>query len=926
MDDSDDVSGLFGIDGASVMLEEYFLADGKTGVRFGLPAVFATRDELVGWEDPPLWTTIQPFLDSQGLELEFTIFNSSREPMAYWHCIYLLLLGKNYRDDFIESLTEIQYHSLRMILDWIDASYASPEIVSEILAFMAVRALAFLPDDAFFEKRTNFITGRGYDESMYRLFNMEFTPRRRPPDASRHFPPQLSYVRGSAYNAAREKEILKQSEAPDYILGPILEPTFLKINPITIHTLTKKGVPFTGSGDEERLVWEEKELEDPTVEKHYKSRVFLRSSQNPISHTLDEVIALASSLLSISRRNFEMDLIHLKRPGKSGPIVSYCPWLSVAEKTGKPRYLWDTLIDATVEYPGDVEYAAISHTWGRMALWDKALVEVPNVKWPIVQNSRFPVERLPEILKDASKSLGVRYIWFDLVCIPQNCARGVVAPQWKDIHLEQVSIQAKIFSGAKHAAVWFSDVTGFEGVKAAVESAVITAIGLSSEGVKYLVNIDVVKRIFQEAHRRDCELAGQTTQETSRSDINKWFSSLWTLQEACLRPDMIICDKNWEYLSLNGKQPLKLDGLISLIDLAPFNMLHRQANFFYGDPVENPDQELLEYGYEESKSLAQLKTTLKYSGLSQLVELTRMRILYQADQRECSRDRALAFMSAIGVTNWLEVSKSDSSIVKISDYPYTFVLELRTKLGASFFGMDWRMEYLAYLPSGISRGPGSMLPYGYYEASAPPTLTENETRRGHSSVETWQVLQNGAVRMKEAIIISSPEIRASAEKDIMIKFPSRRAWNVLPASEIRAINRNPDHIARRYTQAVQELTGVQKQVTPDDDIPPLRRLFLEYAKQFTLKIPDGSFGLHAFLQGLEGSYYAVLLYDEKETIQTHVAVEYRQRLEGIILQRLDEVGLRRAGIFRKVGMFRTQFERVAKHETFVTSLLDFIVV
>jgi hypothetical protein len=32
--------------------------------------------------------------------------------------------------------------------------------------------------------------------------------------------------------------------------------------------------------------------------------------------------------------------------------------------------------------------------------------------------------------------------------------------------------------------------------------------------------------------------------------INGWLPSLWTLREACLRPNMRLCNKNWEILGV----------------------------------------------------------------------------------------------------------------------------------------------------------------------------------------------------------------------------------------------------------------------------------------------------------------------------------------------------------------------------------------
>jgi hypothetical protein len=43
-----------------------------------------------------------------------------------------------------------------------------------------------------------------------------------------------------------------------------------------------------------------------------------------------------------------------------------------------------------------------------------------------------------------------------------------------------------------------------------------------------------------------------------------WFTSLWTLQEACLRPDRAICDKCWNILATENGTVITLDCLVAL--------------------------------------------------------------------------------------------------------------------------------------------------------------------------------------------------------------------------------------------------------------------------------------------------------------------------------------------------------------------------
>lgn len=630
-----------------------------------------------------------------------------------------------------------------------------------------------------------------------------------------------------------------------------------------------------------------------------------------IFYTLIEIIAEARGLLW--RQDLELQPIRLTRPGKVGPMITYCPWLSLAEKSGRPGYLWDALERKTIADPGDVEYAAISHTWGRMADWEKPLKQVVNVPWLMVQNTRFDVLEIPNILKQASESLECRYIWLDLVCIPQRNASRKISPQWEKIHHDQVGIQAKIFSGAKHAVAWFSDVDTFDGVKAAVECGTILAMGRSSGVANFIVNPDVMRSIFEQGLSNACELANDSTTDKSLEGVNKWFTSLWTLQEACIRPDMILCDQNWNKLSLNGKQPLKLDGLVCLIDL--YRSTNYNSKFVFVDPFDDPTKELISYEFPPPESLKQLSFLLMHSGLDNLVTLTRMRILYQAGRRECSGDRAVAFMSTIGATEWRDVGNSGEGGIMMGQYPYSFVCELRRRLGAAFFSMDCLSEYVRGTLDGVYIGSGSMLPFGFDIATIVPGLTEDEGRQGHPSVDTWSVTFWGFVLIKEAVVISSPRLAIAAESDIMVKLSKNKTWNIIPGEELEAITREPNHIFRRIARAILRLAESDLN---KDEIPVLQNA---YSLKFRKEIPEGYFGLHQFLQSVPGSYYALLLFHEKEIVQTKYRV-FREKIEGIILQEFFIDSVRR---FRKVGVFHSRFENVKEFRERVAETLDWIV-
>jgi hypothetical protein len=83
----------------------------------------------------------------------------------------------------------------------------------------------------------------------------------------------------------------------------------------------------------------------------------------------------------------------------------------------KPYYLWDTSAQQTVlvsSLPYCPQYVCISHTWGRWRTGSNA--SMAGVPWLVPENSLYDVRDLPEQFT----RLCLKYIWFDLFCIPKD--------------------------------------------------------------------------------------------------------------------------------------------------------------------------------------------------------------------------------------------------------------------------------------------------------------------------------------------------------------------------------------------------------------------------------------------------------------------------------------------------------------------------
>lgn len=452
----------------------------------------------------------------------------------------------------------------------------------------------------------------------------------------------------------------------------------------------------------------------------------------------------------------------------------YVPWQGDRSPARLPHHLWDVTECCTVtvsELPGVPEYTCISHTWGRWRLNSSA--SIPGVPWPVPENSLYNVCMLPDMFFQ----LGVRYIWFDLFCIPQD--GSLIA----DI---EIGRQTEIFRRASNCVAWLHDVCSWGSVRSALDW-----IGLrfltSTTAVQYAdVDYSSALRHAEEGAAQDWpELIKTLTQPDGSGTLQpaSWFSSLWTLQEAVLCPDMELCSQDWDVLTDRRGNHLTLAVFCGLI--SEFNRVCVR------DWTDGPTQESLEGLYplpwsrnpapEGARELVQvlIQTRLSYA----LETRSPSTVLMTAPVRQCTSDREPAIMSAIGITEWYNRRLSrglrphEGTHQKVFGlYDLDFVREAARKFGAGFYYGE--VEDISRLTDDdCTNGPdekhtGSMLPFSGFTRSGDRAarsqgamLDPDRLRKDHPAVEGWQVLPNGAVRISMAgIMASSEEYHVSSTK------------------------------------------------------------------------------------------------------------------------------------------------------------------
>lgn len=438
-----------------------------------------------------------------------------------------------------------------------------------------------------------------------------------------------------------------------------------------------------------------------------------------------------------------------------GATIEPCPWLGVKENVSElPYYLWDTeryqtrIVDQLTEAPN---YIAISHTWGRWRIKDSA-VGVEGVPWNVPQNTRFRVEDIGTILRSVPQR--PRYVWFDLVCIPQDGSERARI---------EISHQASIFRGASTAIVWFNDIDVWTSLEASIQWLCASFLQFNEseqpESDFGLGNIDNLAASSIELFK-----ANATSTVPGRDSglvLNPWMTSLWTLQELCLRPDILMCNSHWKLLSFGHDVPITFDELVAL----------EQANAkALGSTLA---------ASPKPRGAMEISAMLRSTGTADLLQMSRPTILILGDKRHCSERRAEAVMAVLDATDWYSTTNdaANEANLVMGKYPLGFLHDVCYELGsATFFSTDSMEPYFHRMLTALDRSNeveavGSLLPFGSAYPKIYRELRSNPVFSAHPSVSTWIVEATGTVRICEAVIVASANSTTSEKMPSVIFGP-----------------------------------------------------------------------------------------------------------------------------------------------------------
>ncbi|KAH8757104.1 hypothetical protein BGZ57DRAFT_646070 [Hyaloscypha finlandica] len=447
---------------------------------------------------------------------------------------------------------------------------------------------------------------------------------------------------------------------------------------------------------------------------------------------------------------------------------------------GPPYYLWSIKEKKTVKVADfDVlpQYAVISHTWGRWRTPGEDVI-MEGVPWTVPANSRFDVATLPDMIEQAL--FAEDYAWIDLFCIPQD--RNDAEQQ--RICCRELTRQMQIFKNANTAVAWIFDVEDWRPTAAALAYLAIVfhnnSTGKDTTDLMPLYEM-VLAAAAEHATDRCGLMDGDVYADSGiegHASANGWFSSLWTLQESLIRPDMLLLNRNWQPLVV-WQISITLDTIASLVLLRD-TMFNQSST-----PSQERRADLLESSRRLPPGPREIYALFSTTGMVQLANPSQLSALILAGKRFCKHSRSQAIMSVTGATLWFcngdfhQFSHPESPDDMIFGlYEPAFINEVLQLVGGSFFMCENEVTTLEVpapspVPSEgnsinvrrVSAICGSMLPFSPGSAGR-YCLIEPKRRSlvDHPSVRGWRCgigrnlltgFNSGDVFLPTAVIVAA---------------------------------------------------------------------------------------------------------------------------------------------------------------------------
>jgi hypothetical protein len=457
-----------------------------------------------------------------------------------------------------------------------------------------------------------------------------------------------------------------------------------------------------------------------------------------------------------------------------------------------PYFLWDREAQRTVEVAevgGYVAYTVISHTWGRWAKQNEPATGIDGVPWPIPQNTRFEVLTLPQRLAECPCT--TPYVWIDLFCIPQG------ERLTSEIAQQEIGRQGEIFSSADQVFMWLTDLEDrFQSLPHVIEIMLLDTLQVESRSLKSNVACEQRKRLETELTTCDFDLYKLIeSSPIGERVLNSWFTSLWTLQEVWLRPDMTLNTLHWKPVNLSSGWEPDLLSIVAIIrcwvDECNRNRTRQGAKV-----TSHAGERLLQVSGMNGGPLIAADTWLRVTSLTSLLDPTPLQILAMASLRQCTSRRAEAIMSAIGTTNWfshIPYNRHEQNLV-LGRYNLAFLEEVIAIDPHSFYCRSRKLPgeiglTVPYSAEGARRVAeravqettprefrdldptrvGSLLPFD--EHGGMWSFDKNVVGSiGHDTVLSWKVELSAHIQIPKACVLTSNRLPGIAPLPTEVDF------------------------------------------------------------------------------------------------------------------------------------------------------------
>lgn len=257
----------------------------------------------------------------------------------------------------------------------------------------------------------------------------------------------------------------------------------------------------------------------------------------------------------------------------------------------------------------------------------------------------------PDIL--AKQQWDTEYLWFDLLTIPQE-DRSKTTPlsqeeeELKKIADKEITRQADIFQGSTACIAWLNHIPGdLSALQCAVDWLCLQHLRLTSrdsphtrDGKRqdWLLHKPVTD-LEDFISKALLEVGGLELLDPESREPTPWFSSLWTLQELNLCPDMILVTRDWKPLWNPTGTATTVGEMLALLN----SVVQNDGSFAANGAVSG-------HSTPGVFQRAKLRNASSQDGVGIVG------ILLEANTRQVSAKRlvatAQAIISAIGCTVW----------------------------------------------------------------------------------------------------------------------------------------------------------------------------------------------------------------------------------------------------------------------------------